>query len=114
MLVVPSPKSHSADVISPSDAFVNSTVNGASPDSTSIENEDDGGTGVGAGISVDAGVAVGGKGVAGIAVAASGPGESEGIMKSHAGRIAKVNMKYVRNMNGLFFNFGAPGIASSN
>ena len=136
MLAVPSPKSHSTDVMSPSDAFVNSTVSGASPDSTSIENDAVGGTRGGAGISVDVGVTVGGNGVdvgvstrvvaglgarlgvsvsaCGVAVAVGVSVSSEGIKKSHAGRLARINVKYVRKMNVFFFTFGAPGIFSSN
>lgn len=49
MLVVPSPKSHSLEVIEPSDALLKLTVNGARPDSISTEKVADGGIGVAVG-----------------------------------------------------------------
>ena len=57
--MVPSPKSHSKEVTGPSDMLLKLTVNGALPDSTSTENEAEGGTGVGVGVGVAVGVAVG-------------------------------------------------------
>ena len=59
MLAFPSPKSHSTEVIGPSDILLKLTVNGALPDSTSTENEAEGGTGVGVSVGVGVGVAVG-------------------------------------------------------
>lgn len=59
MLVVPSPKSHSTEEISPSDVLLKLTVNGALPDSTSTVNEAEGGTGVDVGGGVGVSVAVG-------------------------------------------------------
>lgn len=68
MLVVPSPRSHSPEVIGASDTLLKFTVNGALPDSTSIENEAEGGMEVAVragsscsardGVSVDSSVAL--------------------------------------------------------
>ncbi len=139
MLVVPSPKSHSTEVIGPWDVLLNSTIRGALPESTSTENEAEGGTGVGPGMGVAVGVAVGvgvevgesvgatgfgarlgvavgasnragDVGASGIAVAAGVSDSPEGIMEPHADMIARVNVNMVRNMNCFFFTFGAPGI----
>ena len=148
MLVVPSPKSQSTEVIGPSEVLLKFTMRGALPDSTLTENEAVGGTCVGVGIGVAVGLAVGalvGIGTGGVAVgggvdvggsvrdadgfgagvlvavgasvvavATGVSGESEGIMKSHAGRTARVNVRYVRNMNDLFFTLVAPGNFSTN
>ena len=61
------------------------------------------------GIETGSGVAVGvmmtaaDEGTSGKAVASGVSGVSEGIIKSHAGRIARVNTMHIRNVNGVFF-----------
>ena len=61
VLVVPSPKSHSIDVVAPRVVLLNSTIRGALPELKSIENEASGGvgTGVGTELGTDGGVIIG-------------------------------------------------------
>ncbi len=59
MLLVPSPKSHSVDVMGPWEELLNSTIRGALSVSTFTEKDAEGGKGVGAGIvGVDIGATV--------------------------------------------------------
>lgn len=71
MLVVPSPKSHSTNVTSPRELSLNWIIRGARPDSTSTENDAEGGSAVGVGNAV-----VG----AGMVVAAGTDGPLDGVV----------------------------------
>ena len=83
MLVAPSPKSHSQEVIAPWELSVKVAVNGALPDSTSTEKEADGASAVLVAIVGAGGVGVGSKGIGvGVAVGSKGVGVVVGLMKA--------------------------------